>query len=141
MFYEQRTSVPDSPAALRTTYEAQLAAIVDRHGVDEVADATGVEPGTLGALAGEEPVTLTLDEAAAIAAVEPDTPDAEVIVAEACEHLLLGMSTAVLDVETLASHLDLELEPREIQQKIERRAPMDFEEFVHVQHVVVDRSP
>ncbi len=42
----------------------------------------------------------------------------------ACEHLLLGMSTAVLDVDAVESDLEIDLAAKEIQQKIERRAPI-----------------
>ena len=141
MFYEQRMTVPNSPAALRSAYESELAGVVDAVGRADAVAATGVEAETLESLEGDGETDLTLEEAAEIAALEPGSPDAETITIEACEHLLLGMSTAVLDVETLASHLDIELEPREVQQKIERRAPMTFDEFVNLQYTITDRFP
>lgn len=141
MFYEQRMEVPDSPAALRSEYEDLLARTVERTGTDEAAAATDVDREDLDALVAGESADLSLEEAAEILALQDGEPDAETIVVEACEHLLLGMSTAVLDVEALASHLDTDLEPKEIQQKIERRAPMSFAEFVHLQYAITDRTP
>ena len=58
-----------------------------------------------------------------------------------CEHLLLGMSTGVMDVDTLASEIALDMDPKEIQQKLERRAPMSFDEYVHLQHAIARRQP
>ncbi len=141
MFYEQRMTVPDSPAELRAEYEDDLAEIVDRVGLEAAADATDVDRETLEALVDGESPALSLEDAAQVQALADDEPDAETIVEMAGEHLLLGMSTAVIDVETVASELELELDPKEIQQKIERRAPMSFEEFVHVQYVIADGAP
>ncbi|MFC4246748.1 DUF5791 family protein [Natribaculum luteum] len=141
MFYEQRMTVPDSPAELRAEYEDDLAEIVDRVGLETAADATDVDREALEALVDGDSPALSLEDAAQVQALSDGEPDAETIVEMAGEHLLLGMSTAVLDVETVASELELELDPKEIQQKIERRAPMSFEEYVHVQYVIADGAP
>jgi len=50
------------------------------------------------------------------------------------------MSSAVLDVETLASEADTELSAKEIQQKLERRASATLDEFVAIEHAIVDRQ-
>lgn len=141
MFHEQRMTVPDTPADLRAEYAADLASIVDRHGVDELADGTDLDRDTLANLGHETVGTLSLKDAAEIQARAESAPDADTIVTMACEHLLLGMSTAVLDVDAVESELVLELDAKEIQQKLERRAPMSFEEFVHLQFVIVDAAP
>lgn len=141
MFYEQRMSVPDSPTDLRTAYEDDFASIVDQVGLDAAADRSTVDRDRLETLVDGGSPELSLEEAAEIQSLGADEPDSETIVTMACEHLLLGMSTAVLDVETLESYLDLDLEAKEIQQKIERRSPMSFEEYVHIQHVIVDQTP
>ena len=141
MFYEQRMTVPDSPAALRAEYEDDLATIVDQHGPAAVAAETDLEQDVLEALAAGDSPDLTLEAAAEIQSLAEGEPDPETIVTMALEHLLLGMSTAVLDVEALESYIDLDLEAKEIQQKIEGRAPMSFEEFVHVQYVIADGAP
>lgn len=141
MFYEQRLDVPETPAQLRAEYEDSLAAILDAVGLDTATAETDVSRESLEAIGTDESPSLSLSEAAAIAALDPDEPDAETIQIEACEHLLLGMSTAVLDVESLAAEVDLDLDPKEIQQKLERRASMTFEEFVHVQHAIASNAP
>jgi len=141
MFYEQRMTVPDSPAALRAEYEDDLATIVDQRGPATVAADTDLDEATLEALAAGDSPDLTLEEAAEIRSLAEGEPDPETMVTMALEHLLLGMSTAVLDVEALESYIDIDLEAKEIQQKIEGRAPMSFEEFVHVQYVIADGAP
>lgn len=138
MFYEQRTTVPDSPADLRAEYEDDLRAVVDRQGPDTVAGRTDVDRETATALLEGDSPALTLPEAAEIQSLAEGEPDPDEMVTIACEHLLLGMSTAVLDVDAIESELELDLDAKEIQQKIERRAPMTLEEYVHVQYVIAD---
>lgn len=87
-------------------------------------------------LAGDDP-GLSLPDAAALQALADDAPDADTIAEIGCEHLLLGMSSAVMDVDSLARAVDLDLDPKEIQQKLERRAEMSFREYVHLQHAIV----
>ncbi|ELZ07430.1 DUF5791 family protein [Natrialba aegyptia] len=141
MFHEQRMTAPDTPADLRAEYAADLASIVDRHGADELADETDLDRETLANLGHETVGSLSLEDAAEIQARAESAPDADTVVTMACEHLLLGMSTAVLDVDAVESELELELDAKEIQQKLERRAPMSFEEYVHLQFVIVDAAP
>ncbi len=141
MFYEQRLSVPDGPEALRNEYDTDLAAVVETAGIERAERETSVDRDRLEALLEGASPSLSLAEASELLALEGDQPDAETIRIEACEHLLLGMSTAVLDVETLAAELELELDPKEIQQKLERRSPTTFDEFVRIQHAVASRAP
>lgn len=141
MFYEQRLDVPETPAQLRAEYDDALASLLESVGMDTAEAATDVPHDTLRAIATGDSPSLSLPDAAAIVALDPDEPDAETIEIEACEHLLLGMSTAVLDVESLAAELSLDLDPKEVQQKLERRAPMTFAEFVHIQHAIASNAP
>ncbi|WP_276252751.1 DUF5791 family protein [Halomontanus rarus] len=141
MFYEQRMQAPESPAALRTEYDDDLRAAVDAVGLQAAADATSVDADRLETLLEGESPNLELEEAAEIQALAEGTPDPDTIVEMACEHLLLGMTTAVLDVDSLAGELEIDLDATEVQQKIERRAPMSFDEFVRVQHVIASGSP
>ncbi len=141
MFYEQRMSVPDSPTELRAAYEDDLEEIIETTGVDKVSLLTGVDEETLEAIGTGETPSLSLDDAAQIQSQGTDDPDPETIETMACEHLLLGMSTAVLDVDAVESELEIDLDAKEIQQKIERRAPMSFEEYVHLQHVIAGKAP
>jgi hypothetical protein len=141
MFYEQRMTVPDSPADLRAEYEGDLATIVDRRGPETVAERTGVDRDRLAALVAGDSSDLSLEEAAEIRSLEDGEPDPETMVTMALEHLLLGMSTAVLDVDAVESRVAIDLDAKEIQQKIEGRAPMSFAEFVHVQYAIADGTP
>ncbi|TYT61422.1 DUF5791 family protein [Natrialba swarupiae] len=141
MFYEQRMAVPGSPAELRAEYEGDLEVVVETHGPDTVATETGLDRDVVDALVAGDAPDLSLEDAAEIQSLAEGAPDPETIVTMACEHLLLGMSTAVLDVDAVESDLEIDLAAKEIQQKIERRAPMSLEEFVHVQYVIVDNAP
>ncbi|MXV63782.1 hypothetical protein GS429_17285 [Natronorubrum sp. JWXQ-INN-674] len=141
MFYEQRMSVPDSPADLRAEYEADLRAVVDQRGADEVAAATDVDSETATELLDGGSPDLTLAQAAQIQSLEDGEPEPDEMVTIACEHLLLGMSTAVLDVDAVESEMASDMDAKEIQQKIERRAPMSLEEFVQIQYVIADGAP
>ncbi|RQH03207.1 DUF5791 family protein [Natrarchaeobius oligotrophus] len=141
MFHEQRTSVPDSPDDLRAEYETDLRSVLEGREIAAVVEASDVDREDLEALSATKSPDLSLEEAAEIQALADGTPDPETIVEIACEHLLLGMTTAVLDVDAVESELDLDLDAKEIQQKIERRAPMSFEEYVHLQYAIVDAMP
>jgi len=141
MIHEQRTDVEGlSPAGLREEYDADLRAVIDDRGVDAVVAETEVDREVVAALAEGESPEMSVADAAAIQALDDDAPDADTIVEMAWEHLLLGMSSAVLDVETLASEVDGELSAKEIQQKLERRAPATLDEFVAIEHPIVDRQ-
>lgn len=139
MLHEERTEPgAESPEALADEYRGALAGIVADRGVDAVADATGVDAGTIAALEAGEAPELALADAAAIQALATDL-DAETIHVQATEHLLLGMSMAVLDVETLAAEYPGEHSPRAIQQRLERRAPTTLAEFARLEHFVASR--
>lgn len=141
MFYELRLSAPDRPETLRREYDDALASAVESAGIEDATARTSVDRERLDTLVGGGSPRLSLDEASSLLALDETEPDAETIAVEACEHLLLGMSTAVLDVETLAAEVELDLDPKEVQQKIERRAPMTFDEFVHLQYAIADSAP
>ena len=117
------------PEELHAAYEQVLAETVETQGIDAVAEATAVDESTLDALVDGESAELTLEEAAAILATDPDRPDADFIVADARDVLLMGMSTAVLDVEAIQSGINGQLEAKEIQQKVEGRYPITLDEY------------
>ncbi len=117
------------PEELHAAYEQVLAETVETQGIDAVAEATAVDESTLEALVNGESPELTLEEAAAILATNPDRPDADFIVADARDILLMGMSTAVLDVEAIQSGINGQLEAKEIQQKVEGRYPITLSEY------------
>lgn len=116
-----------SPEGLRRAYDELLADTVRAVGVTTVADRSGVGPDRLDALPEGSP-PLALREAAAILAADPDRPDADTLAAEARDILLMEMSTAVLDVDTLAATVDGDRDPKTLQQQIEGRQPMPLDE-------------
>jgi hypothetical protein len=129
-----------TPAELRSRYEAALRDVVEEHGVDTMGTESDVEASTLAALVDGESPELTLEEAAAILAVAEDAPPAETIAATARDALLLGMTTAVLDVEAVESGIEGRLEAREIQSKVEGRFPMTLAEFALLQQYIEGRA-
>jgi hypothetical protein len=117
------------PEDLLAAYEAVLTDVIDDRGIETVADETGIDEERLSALVDGESPDLTLEEAAAVLATDPDRPDADFLVADARDILMMGMSTAVLDVEAIQSGIDSQLEAKEIQQKVEGRYPMTIAEY------------
>jgi hypothetical protein len=117
---------------LRAAYDDRLAAAITAVGEAEVADRTGLDRSTLRALRDGESPELSLEDATAVLATEPGSPDAGTLLAEARDILLMGMSAAVLDVEAIAAGIDDEMEPKEIQQKVEGRYPMTVDEYARL---------
>ena len=136
-----RAEFPDagerSPEELVDAYGVLLAETIEDVGADEVAATTGLDDATVARVADGDVADISLEAAAAILATDPERPDAEAIQAEAQDILLLGMTTAVMDVESLASGIDVAMEPKEIQQKIEGRSRMTLREYA-VLHSYID---
>lgn len=118
-----------APKELYELYQSELAAIVESRGIEAVAEASGIDEATLQEIVDQEASDLTLEEAASVLAVREDTPDDGTIATTARDELLMGMTTAVLDVEAVESGIGGELEAREIQSKIEGRFPITLREF------------
>jgi hypothetical protein len=121
-------------------HEAYLDALRE-HLPDADRESVPADEAALDALAAGDRPDLSLSAAAAIAAAAEGFPDAEAVEAEALDHLLLGMTTAVLDVDTIAANLDLDLSPTEVQQRLEGRNPMTLAEYAHVHALVERRKP
>jgi hypothetical protein len=140
MFHEVANASELSAEELRRRYDGQLAAVVDEHGVKDVAEDSGVERERAEAIAEGDSPELVLEEAGAILAVSPDEPDAEAIVMETRDHLLMGMTTGVLDVEAVESGIDGAIDAREIQQKIEGRLKMTLDELAQLHRYIDSRA-
>lgn len=134
---------PDAvtPEELRGEYLLTLAAVVESVGVETAAEQSGVGVERLEALLAGESLTFTLEEAAAILATSDDWPAAEDIVLEVRDHVMLQMSSAVMDVDALAAGLDADLDPKEIQQKIEGRQPMTLAEYARIYRHIASENP
>lgn len=135
----------DEPGALSTdellaTYAAELQAVVDDLGADTVVAESALDRETVETIAAGDVADLTLEEAAAVLAVSPDYPDQRGIVLEVRDHLLMGMTTAVLDVDTIAANVDVDLTGQEVQQAIEGRTPMTLAEFAAIHRLIAERK-
>ena len=129
-----------SPRQLHDTYETELRSVIDAHGVDTVASEAGVSAETIESLLDGGSPSLTLSEAAAILAVDGDGRDTEAIVQEVRDHLLMAMATGVVDVDTIASNVDLDLSGQEVQQAIEGRIPMTLDELAAIHGYIAGRN-
>ncbi|USZ68915.1 DUF5791 family protein [Halorussus salilacus] len=128
-----------TPAQLRAEYLAELAAVIDELGVDAVAEESGVDRELVAAVAAGEEPTVELADAAAVLAVDDGTPPEDAILLETRDHLLLGMTTAVLDVDTIAAEMD-DMDGKQVQQKIEGRAPMTLAEYARLHRFIAGRQ-
>ncbi|MFD1527510.1 DUF5791 family protein, partial [Halolamina salina] len=117
----------------RTAYFEELAGVVAELGVDTVVGGTGLDRATVEAIGEGERPELTLEEASEILALTEGAPDAEDIAWEARDHVLMGMTTAVVDVDTVARETDIGLDGKEIQQAIEGRLPTTLKQFAAIQ--------
>ncbi len=129
-----------TPETLREQYVAELAETVESVGTDDVVEQTALDREMVESIADGDAPETTLEDAAAILATSDDAPPKDDILLEVRDHLLMGMTTALLDVDTLASAIDGDLGPRAIQQKIEGRAPMTLEEYALVHHFIAERG-
>ncbi|WP_424013996.1 DUF5791 family protein [Halorubrum xinjiangense] len=150
MFHEvvdDRSSGPDvdadEPAAadLLAAFEAMVTEAAASVGPDRLigeiglteADATAVRDGDVAALS-------LADGAAVLAAANPDR-DADAMVVEVRDHLLMGMATAVLDVDALAAKIDADLTGQEVQQALEGRSAMTLGQLAEILAVIERRKP
>jgi hypothetical protein len=124
---------------LRSAYGAQLAGTIEAVGVATVVERSGVDRGLVEAVAAGEEPELTLEAAAAILAADPERPDGETLEMDALDILLMGMTTAVVDVDALATGLNDEMDPKEIQQKVEGRHPITLGEYAAIHHFLESR--
>jgi hypothetical protein len=120
--------------ALLSQYAEFLRETVRRVGEERVAERSAIGDAVIERVIDGDVVDLSLSEAAAILATDPDLPDAGRIVAEGRDILLLGMTTAVVDVDILASQLETGHGAKELQQKLEGRHPITLGEYARVHY-------
>lgn len=132
--------------------------MIETRGIETVAAETGIDEERLGAIADDAPPSaagapdreeadersaasdLTLEEAASILAVSEEAPDADAVVMEVRDHLLMGMTTGVLDVDTLAGNIEADLSGQEVQQAIEGRSAMTLDELAAIHRYIAGRN-
>lgn len=139
MLHEVVEETDPEPAALQAAYEERIREAVVAVGVETVVDETKLDRETVTALADGESSELTVEEAAAVLALDSDR-DAETIVLELRDHLLMGMTTAVLDVDSIAANVDLDLTGQEVQQALEGRNRMTLAELAEIHSVIESRK-
>lgn len=127
-----------TPAELEAAYAAELGTVVDDHGPETVAAESGVDAETLSAFQAGEVGAATLSDAAAVLAV--DGADADAVVAEVRDDLLMGLSTAILDVDTVAVEIDTALDGREVRQALEGQIRLRLDELAAIQSLIRSRG-
>lgn len=125
-----------APSTLQAAYIEHLRETIESVGTERVAAESGLDAERVDALAAGDQPTLTVEEAARILEVDDDNPDAEAIAFEIRDHLLLGMTTAVLDVDAIAGTIDVDLTGQEVQQAIEGRTEMTLAQLAAIQSVI-----
>ncbi len=121
-------------------YAAELQAVVREVGPDKAADAADLNDAVISAITGSDLEMIGrmhLTEIAPILALSDDRT-ADIIAADARDELLFAMSTAVTDVERLAASLDTNLDPKEIQAKMEGRYPIRLSEYAALRTELMD---
>jgi len=126
-------------ATLLASFETLLTETVEEVGSDRVVSETPLDPSAVKRIAEGDARTVTLAEGAALLATGSDR-EAESMVAELRDHLLMGMATAVLDVDTIAASIDADLTGQEVQQVLEGRAAMTLEQLADVMAVIETRK-
>ena len=129
-----------TPTDLCEAYMSEIRAVVESYGVETVAEESGVDEAEIDAIAAGRTPDLTLDEATAILAVADENPDAEDIVLEFRDDLLMGMTTGVLDVDTLAANIDLDLSGQEVQQVLEGRNAVTLLQLATIHQYIAERN-
>lgn len=127
------------PTELHEAYLAALREVVETVGVEAAAESSGLAEDRIETLVAGAPVEMTLSEAAGILAAREGAP-ADALAAEARDHLLLGMTTGVLDVDAVAANVD-GMEPTGIQQRVEGRTGMTLAEFAALHAFIASRQP
>lgn len=130
--FENVDPVPVEEA--RKRYAAELQVVVEEVGAGTAAAETALDPDTIDAVASgnvEAVSRIHIAEVAAILALL-DGRDADAILAAGRDELLLAMTSAVTDVEELAAGLEMDLDPKEVQAKLEGRFPMTLSEYARL---------
>lgn len=121
--------------ALIDRYADRLTAVAESIDRSDVTEAADLNDAALRAAETGAVEQLTLTAAVTLLALE-DGVDPDGAIAAVRDHLLLAMSGAMIDVETLARSVEADMEPGEIQAKVEGRHPMTVDEYARLQHAI-----
>lgn len=127
-------------AALLASFETLVSEAAAEVGRDRIAEETEMDREVIDAAVDGDAAEIRFEDGAAIVAAPTDR-DGDVIVAEVRDHLLMGMATAVLDVDAIAAAIDADLTGQEVQQALEGRAPMTLGQLAEIMAVIERRKP
>ncbi|WP_144924900.1 DUF5791 family protein [Halorubrum salsamenti] len=127
-------------ATLLASFETLVSEAVAEAGRDRIAEEAGLDGHVLDTATDGDVAGIRLEDGAAIVAV-PTGRDGDTVVAEVRDHLLMGMATAVLDVDAIAAAIDADLTGQEVQQALEGRAPMTLGQLAEIMAVIERRKP
>ena len=123
---------------LLSAFEALVDETLSEADRNQITDETGFDVTTI-ETARNDPSELTVIEGATIVSVTANR-DADAIVSELRDHLLMGMAMAVLDVDTLAAEIDADLTGQEVQQALEGRAEMTLGQLAEIMAAIERRK-
>jgi len=126
-------------AALLASFEALVSDAAAAAERERLVEETGLRKDVLDAAASGEVADLRLEDGVAILVVPTDR-DGDAVVAEVRDQLLMGMATAVLDVDTIAAAIDADLTGQEVQQALEGRAAMTLGQLAEIMAVIERRK-
>ncbi|MFD1570563.1 DUF5791 family protein [Halorubrum laminariae] len=124
---------------LRSAFARALSETATDIGRSRIRDEIGLDAGSADAALNGDVDGLTVADGAAVLALSADR-DADAVVAELRDHLLMGMTTAVLDVDTIAAGIDADLTGQEVQQALEGRAAMTVGELAEIASLIERRK-
>lgn len=82
------------------------------------------------------PVAISLERAGTLVAAEHHLLDADEAADALRDRVIVEMIDAVMDAETLADRVPLDLTPQELQERLEGAVPMTLFEYAHLRHAV-----
>ena len=133
---------PDEPTAanLLAAFEAMVTEAASTVGVDRLVDEVGLTEADAAAVREGDVDGMALADAATVLAAAESGRDADAMVAEVRDHLLMGMATAVLDVDSVAVKIDADLTGQEVQQALEGRTAMTLGQLAEIVAVIERRK-
>ena len=125
---------------LLAAFETMMRDAAAAAGREALSEEAGVSAATARAVAGGDVSSVTVTAGAAVLAAADADRDADAVVTAVRDHLLMGMTTAVLDVDTIAARIDADLTGQELQQALEGRTAMTLEQLAEVMAVIERRK-
>lgn len=126
-------------AVLLASFGTLVSEAAEEAGRSTLLDEAGLSEATAAAAIDGDVAGVTVADGAAVLALTTDR-EADEIVAELRDHLLIGMATAVLDVDTIAASIDADLTGQEVQQALEGRTAMTLGQLAEIMAIIERRK-